>query len=379
MRARGTAHQGGGRVARIVYASRRPFFPARLGGAARSGALLVAALDARGDTRCDALCGRRGATLAWDEAARAALGIREVAEEDGATRVRCDGLDVRFVPDADAALDARLRAGTVDAVWAMLDGAEALLGRALDAGVRAVLRVVDAEFDARAVGAIARRGAVLTANSPFIARRLLERTGVPATVTYAPFPRAAGDRVPRRDGLITMMNPVPCKGLETVVACIARLPRRRFQLVEVWPQRPRRWAALARRLAALPNVTLLRCRADVGPLYERTALLIVPSIWEEAFGRVAVEAHGYGIPVVASRRGGLPDTVGGGGLLVDDYEDPGAWVEAIERVLGDGALYARLSDAARRNARRPELGPEACARVLRAVCLDTPGVGAARR
>lgn len=41
----------------------------------------------------------------------------------------------------------------------------------------------------------------------------------------------------------------------------------------------------------------MRCQEDI---YRRTAVLLVPSIWSEAFGLVAVEAQLLGIPVVSS-------------------------------------------------------------------------------
>ncbi|CAI0779702.1 Spore coat protein SA [Serratia proteamaculans] len=37
--------------------------------------------------------------------------------------------------------------------------------------------------------------------------------------------------------------------------------------------------------------------------------LIVPSLWHEPFGRVVVEANSFGIPVIASNRGGIPEII----------------------------------------------------------------------
>src|SRR3546814_9881685 len=43
---------------------------------------------------------------------------------------------------------------------------------------------------------------------------------------------------------------------------------------------------------------------DMREVYRRTHTLLVPSQWEEAWGRVATEAQFSGIPVLASDRGG---------------------------------------------------------------------------
>jgi len=44
-------------------------------------------------------------------------------------------------------------------------------------------------------------------------------------------------------------------------------------------------------------------------LFEKIDVLVVPSLWHEPFGRVAIEAMAWGIPVVASLRGGLPEII----------------------------------------------------------------------
>jgi len=80
--------------------------------------------------------------------------------------------------------------------------------------------------------------------------------------------------------------------------------------------------------------------------YRAADVLVVPSR-SESFGLVAAEAQACGIPVVASRVGGLEYVIADGetGFLIDDW-DPAAYAAAIGRILGDPALAAGLSKAA---------------------------------
>ena len=48
-------------------------------------------------------------------------------------------------------------------------------------------------------------------------------------------------------------------------------------------------------------------------------------------------------PVIASKVGGLIESVGDAGILVDDFVDPKAWTVEIRKVLNDKKLYMSLS------------------------------------
>ena len=73
----------------------------------------------------------------------------------------------------------------------------------------------------------------------------------------------------------------------------------------------------------------------------------IPSV-HEAFGVAALESQAMGVPVVASRVGGLQDTVRDGetGLLVP-VDDPNALAGAIVTLLHDSKLRKRMSVAGR--------------------------------
>lgn len=86
--------------------------------------------------------------------------------------------------------------------------------------------------------------------------------------------------------------------------------------------------------------------AQVAALRRRAAVVLVPSLFYEHFGYTAAEALLDARPVVASRIGALPELVADedSGLLVPP-DDAHAAAEAVQRLLGDRALAARLGAA----------------------------------
>jgi glycogen(starch) synthase len=80
-------------------------------------------------------------------------------------------------------------------------------------------------------------------------------------------------------------------------------------------------------------------------------LLVLPSLYEE-LGTVLLEAMWVGLPIVASRTGGIPDVIEDGinGLLVPPG-DPHTLAGAIDRVLGTPDLARRLAEAASQRAK----------------------------
>jgi len=90
---------------------------------------------------------------------------------------------------------------------------------------------------------------------------------------------------------------------------------------------------------------------ELGPLYDRAAVVAVPS-HREGFGVVCAEAMAHGRPVVAGAVGGLLDLVvhEQTGLLVPPG-DIGALRTALNRLLGDEEFRARLGANGRARAR----------------------------
>lgn len=86
-----------------------------------------------------------------------------------------------------------------------------------------------------------------------------------------------------------------------------------------------------------------RPRAEALGYLAAADVAVLPSAWEN-FPHAAVEALALGTPVVATRVGGVPEIVvdGKNGLLVEP-NDAAAFAAALERLLDDDALRARLA------------------------------------
>ncbi len=91
---------------------------------------------------------------------------------------------------------------------------------------------------------------------------------------------------------------------------------------------------------------------ELASWYAAADVVAVPS-YNESFGLVAVEAQACGTPVLAAAVGGLPTAVRDGvsGLLLDTH-DPADWAAALDRMVGDEALRARLAAGALEQAAR---------------------------
>jgi glycosyltransferase involved in cell wall biosynthesis len=108
---------------------------------------------------------------------------------------------------------------------------------------------------------------------------------------------------------------------------------------------------LAARLALGDSVRFAGPRSDIPDLLAAVDVVVVPSLAEEAFGFVALEASAAGRPVVAFRSGGLPEVVrhDESGLLVPKGNAEGL-LNAIVHILSHPDLAARLGDNGRRHA-----------------------------
>lgn len=96
-------------------------------------------------------------------------------------------------------------------------------------------------------------------------------------------------------------------------------------------------------------VRFLGQRADIPALLGAADVVVVPSVWEGQ-PLIVQEALRMGRPLVAARTGGIPDLTGEDAAVLVPPGDPAALAAAVESVLDDPGLAAKLGAAAARRA-----------------------------
>jgi len=136
------------------------------------------------------------------------------------------------------------------------------------------------------------------------------------------------------------------KGIWTLLRAAKNLPQINFKIVGTGPEE----AGLKKAASQLSNVEFVGFVAGeaLWNLYRGARSVVVPSLWQEVFGLVALEAMAAGKPVIASNIGGLPEIVSDRvtGLLVQPGSVP-ELTEAIERLFFDHGMTREMGFAGR--------------------------------
>jgi glycosyltransferase involved in cell wall biosynthesis len=180
---------------------------------------------------------------------------------------------------------------------------------------------------------------LVIANSDFMGEKYEEEFGISYETVY-PFVELDEYRVESGEKLLHV-NPSKSKGIELTLEIAEEMEDEEFIVAGETSDRD-----IKRRMEKLDNVTHLGYLDDMKEAYSQTKIVLMPSKWEEPYGRIPIEAGASGIPAVATKKGGLPESVGDTELLVE--ENPESFIEKIRDIQED---YKSFSEAARENAK----------------------------
>jgi glycosyltransferase involved in cell wall biosynthesis len=282
-------------------------------------------------------------------------GAREFVERMRASGVPTEAWRMRF--DLDPWVPARLVLKRPDILHTHLVHAD-VLGLPAGALARVPVRISTKhgfnEFRARSRVAAADRVAARFAHrqiaiSAGLADYLAETEGFArAAFTVVHYGIDAGPEPipsPAKPRLVAVGRLIPIKGFDVLFRAFVEARRDVPELtLEIAGAGP---LDAELRASAPEGVSLLGRVSSPGALYERNAIVVVPSRGE-GFGMVALEAAERGRAAIVSDVGGLPEIVvhGETGLVVP-REDPGALARAIVDLTRDPARVRQLGNAAR--------------------------------
>ncbi len=172
----------------------------------------------------------------------------------------------------------------------------------------------------------------------------------------------------RQQRYVTFVNPQPHKGVFVVARIAEVLGRERpdIPLLVVESRGASHWIGAANpALADAENLFRMNNTPDPRDYYTVSRIVLMPSVWQESFGRVAAEAMINGIPVLGSTRGALPEVIDDEELLLDipvqytpesrelpTVKEVRPWIDAIQRLWDDDSYYSQVSQRCRRRSQR---------------------------
>lgn len=168
-------------------------------------------------------------------------------------------------------------------------------------------------------------------------------------------------------GSVLMINPCQVKGIGIFIQLARRFPEFSFTALTGWGTTPDDRQALS----AVSNIEIVESVRDIEEVLAKTRILLMPSLWYEGFGLIAMEAMLRAIPVISSDSGGLVEARQGTGFVIptariqryvpefDETHMPrpvipqqnlAPWADALGALLASRDLYESESERCRESA-----------------------------
>jgi glycosyltransferase involved in cell wall biosynthesis len=232
-----------------------------------------------------------------------------------------------------------------------------LVEKFLSCGLPTVICFRDVEFSMSSLIFPQHSNLLPIANSNFTASRV---DSVFHKTAEAIYPLVASEEyktiVDRKKAIF--VNPIPMKGLNVAAYLAKKRPDVEFEFIESWELTQTQRMIYKKEIEGLKNVAWKLPTLNMRRVYSKAKMVLIPSLWEEGWGRIATEAHINGIPVLATNIGALPESVGTGGLLVHKDASLEEWLSNFSLIWDNKTIYNDLVDASIQYSLRKEIQPE---------------------
>tara|TARA_B100002019_G_scaffold281407_1_gene285416 strand:- start:7694 stop:8668 length:975 start_codon:yes stop_codon:yes gene_type:complete len=160
-------------------------------------------------------------------------------------------------------------------------------------------------------------------NSKFMQNELFKLYGKKSEVVY-PSVKINNDGFKSTKEGIVFIGDTKIKGITLVKSIAKEMPEHNFFI----------FSHKTKIIKRIGNIFYYPWEDNILNVYKRAKLVIVPSMWKEAYGRVARESILLDIPVLVSEIGGLKEAVDfDKSKLIKNYSDKNEWINKIRNII----------------------------------------------
>lgn len=147
-----------------------------------------------------------------------------------------------------------------------------------------------------------------------------------------------GDFAQGKGEKILLVTPQKRKGVEIFIKLAKLNPEFKFICIGNTSNKYKR------KFVRLKNIEYIPWTNNIDEYLLQTAVVLVPSIVDETYGRIVIEGKKYGIPSIVSARGGLKESAGNSSIVLPIHVEE--WNIALRKLMADKSFYNTLSELA---------------------------------
>lgn len=137
------------------------------------------------------------------------------------------------------------------------------------------------------------------------------------------------------------------KGIQILIEAMSKIPEVKLKIIGAGPNEN----LLKKQAENLQNIEFLGPKWDdqLNDVLKKAYLVVVPSIWHENFPYVILQSFAFGIPVIGTNRGGIPELViDGKHGYIYEANDPDSLAKKIKYIWTDQDERQKMSKTVKR-------------------------------